>query len=122
MVLSFFVNASLILILILSHLFHSPPPHVAPRSCQNYHDSEITATKAVAYLEYNGILDVKYEWDITTGMLSRKEVTAPSGLQLVVVPGKGKGMDGLTFESLVIAVAVCGLLVHWRKRRHRETC
>ena len=56
-----------------------------------YLNSSIFNTTAVVWLKYNEIHDVKYEWDTTTGLLARKEVIAPSGLRLVVIPGKGIG-------------------------------
>lgn len=54
-------------------------------------NSTIEASRATATLKYNDILDVVYVWDTSTGLLARKEVTAPSGKQLVVVPGIGIG-------------------------------
>jgi hypothetical protein len=55
----------------------------------SYINSTITNTRAIACFKYNQTLDVKYEWDVDTGILTRKEVTAPSGKQLIVIPGKG---------------------------------
>ena len=51
-----------------------------------FFNSTITTTSAIAHLKYNDILNVKYEWDLSSGKLSRKEVNAPSGNGLVVVP------------------------------------
>jgi len=56
-----------------------------------YINSSISNNNAVLSLKYNNSLDVRYEWDITTGLLKRKSVISPSGLQLIVVPGLGSG-------------------------------
>jgi hypothetical protein len=83
-----------------------------------YLNSSISNLKAVAWFKYNHIHDVKYEWDIHTGFLSRKEVIAPSGLQLVVIPGKGSGfIDENRFISgwsLGFSLIVIGSLSYWR--------
>ncbi len=84
-----------------------------------YLNSSISNSKAAVWLKYNQIHDVKYEWDITTGLLSRKEVTAPSGLQLVVIPGKGLGFicEGLfciSGWSLGLTLFAVAPLICWR--------
>jgi len=89
-----------------------------------YLNSSISNSTAAVWLKYNQIHDVKYEWDITTGLLSRKEVTAPSGLQLVVIPGKGVGFIspgwsiGLTL--LVVVSLCCWRLIKSKKLRIRK--
>lgn len=69
-------------------------------------NATIETDRAIAFLKYDDILDVVYEWDTSTGMLSRKEVTAPSGLQLIVVPGQGIGFSPFYPEYLIIIVIV----------------
>jgi len=54
-------------------------------------NSTIESGRAIARLKFNDTLDVVYEWDTSTGLLSRKVVTAPSAKQLIVVPGRGTG-------------------------------
>lgn len=93
-------------------------------------NSTISNTTAIAWLKYSDILDVKYEWDIQTGILIRKTVTAPSGHQLVVIPGKGSPYDGsgvlLNFIPILIIVGILGffgilgsrtVLLYVRRRR-----
>lgn len=93
-----------------------------------YLNSSISNSKAAVWLKYNQIHNVKYEWDITTGLLSRKEVTAPSGLQLVVISGKGFGFQpiypfgilgwimGLTLLALG-TICCWGLITNKKLRR-----
>ncbi|MFX0087885.1 MAG: hypothetical protein ACFFAU_19695, partial [Candidatus Hodarchaeota archaeon] len=65
---------------------------------------------ASTFVKYHDLLDVHYQWDVTTGILVCKEVTAPSGLQLIVVQGKGNIFPA--WESpLVLLVLV--ILVGW---------
>ncbi|MFW9856193.1 MAG: hypothetical protein ACFFFG_14170 [Candidatus Thorarchaeota archaeon] len=72
-------------------------------------NATISNTTALAWFKYQQILDVKYEWSAQTGILIRKEITAPSGRQLVVIPGKGLVMKwGPTLEDLVIPVGLLG--------------
>lgn len=82
-----------------------------------YVSSLITDTIARAYLKYNNVLDIQYEWDTTTGLLMRKEVTSPSGLQLIVVPGKGNLMPGWNFPIALIAVLI---VVLWQIKKRND--
>ncbi|MFX1284985.1 MAG: hypothetical protein ACFFB5_15090 [Promethearchaeota archaeon] len=72
-----------------------------------YINSTITETIATTNLKFNQILDVKYEWNTTTGILARKIATSPSGLQLVIMPGIGwqygttKSSTTTTIEELI---------------------
>ncbi|KKM00178.1 hypothetical protein LCGC14_1807020 [marine sediment metagenome] len=55
-----------------------------------YINSSVVNDIAALNLKYNNTLDVRYEWDITTGLLTRKSVTSPSGLKLIIIPGIGR--------------------------------
>jgi len=79
-------------------------------------NSAITNTTATANLKYNYILDVQYEWDITIGLLTRKTVTAPSGLQLIMIPGRGWTGPGWQFSIVLLAITVC-FWVRFKRRR-----
>jgi len=52
-----------------------------------YNSSTISENSAELNMKYQTSLDVQYAWDLTTGLLTQKMVTAPSGLQLIVVNG-----------------------------------
>jgi hypothetical protein len=90
----------------------------------SYLNSSISISHATVWLKYNEIHDVKYEWDITTGLLSRKEVIAPSGLRLVIIPGKGLGFIcdfpfcisewSLGVFLLIIASLCCWFLIKYK--------
>jgi hypothetical protein len=83
-----------------------------------YLTSSITDTVAKASLKYQDVLDVQYEWNTSTGLLMRKEVTAPSGLQLIVVPGRGNPTPGWNISIVLITILVS---VGWQtKRKHAK--
>lgn len=44
---------------------------------------------AIAEMKYEERLDIKYQWNTTTGLLTSKLVTAPSGSKMLVNQGKG---------------------------------
>ena len=78
-----------------------------------YTNSSISNSIAVLNLRYNGSLDVRYEWNITTGLLTRKLVISPSGLKLIVVPGLGIGFmfiptyyPVIIYLSIIIAILI----------------
>ena len=71
-----------------------------------YTSSSITDTTAIVNVKYNEILDVQYKWKTSTGILVRKEVTAPSGKKLVVTTGRGLIAPGWTFSIELITILV----------------
>lgn len=82
--------------------------------------SEISESKAQAQFEYNKIHELIYEWDLNTGFLKRKEVTAPSGKQLLVVPGEGSGFNagpihGIGIISFVFSIITIGGILKKKK-------
>lgn len=83
-----------------------------------YLNSSITDTTARSYLKYNSVLDIQYEWDITTGILMRKEVTAPSGLQLIVEPTSEISIPGWNFPIVLITVLI---VIWWHTKRRTGT-
>jgi hypothetical protein len=86
-------------------------------TCSTYLNSSITDTTAQSYLKFNDLLDVYYEWDIATGVLVRKEVTAPSGLQLILVPTNQVSISGWNFPLVLLTVfIVIGFSKEIRKR------
>jgi hypothetical protein len=86
-------------------------------TCSTYLNSSITGTTAQSYLKFNDLLDVYYEWDTTTGILVRKEVTAPSGLQLILVPTNQVSIPGWNFSLVLLTVLiVIGFSKEIRKR------
>lgn len=86
-----------------------------------YINSSISNNIAALILKYNNSLDVRYEWDITTGLLKKKSVISPSGLQLIVVPGLGIGfMPWIyvipTYFPLIIYLSISiGILIILKK-------
>ena len=72
-----------------------------------YVDSSIGEETAELNLKYSGTHDVKYEWDINTGLLLRKTVTAPSGQQLIVEPFTGPPREII----FIIIVCVIGIVI-----------
>ncbi len=83
-----------------------------------YTSSSVSNDIAVLNLKYNGSLDVRYEWDITTGLLTRKSVISPSGLQLIVVPGLGSGFSPFipTYYPVIIYLSIIiGILIIVKK-------
>ena len=85
--------------------------------------SEIDNKIAFVKLKYNDHLNVTYEWDITTGILQKKEVTSVSGKRLTVVPGKGIGfgangfniIPGFRYQELFSIFAIIIPLLVFRK-------
>ena len=75
-------------------------------TCSTYLNSSITDTSPQVYLKFNTLLDVYYEWDATTGILVRKEVTAPSGLQLIMVPTNQVSIHGWNFPLVLLTVFI----------------
>ncbi|MHA2226396.1 MAG: hypothetical protein ACXAC8_14400 [Candidatus Hodarchaeales archaeon] len=82
-----------------------------------YLNSTISETTAVVNLKYNNTLDVRYEWDTINGQLTRKEVTAPSGLQLIVIPGRGSSMPG--WSLIFVLLTILGV-AGWEIKRRKE--
>lgn len=85
----------------------------------SYLNSSITNNMATVFLKYHDILDVQYQWDTTTGILVRKEVTAPSGLQLVVVQGRGISMPA--WSSPLVLFAVLALVVWYNRHQNGKS-
>jgi hypothetical protein len=73
-------------------------------------NSTIETDRVIATLKYNDIHDVVYEWDTSTGLLLKKEVTAPSGLQLLVIPGRGIGFFALSPDPIVLTTISLAVL------------
>jgi len=71
-----------------------------------YLNSSVTGSTAIAFLKYNDILDIQYIWDTSTGILTRKEVTASSGYQLIVVRGRSSIIPAWTYPLVLIAVLI----------------
>ncbi len=59
---------------------------------------------------YQGILEVHYEWDPTTGIMIRKEVSAPSGRQLIV-EARGYEENNLSTEGLIVTITTAIILI-----------
>jgi len=81
-----------------------------------YINSSISNNIAALNLKYNNSLDVRYEWDIRTGLLKKKSVISPSGLQLIVVPGLGIGFTIPTYYPAIIYLSIIiGILIIGKK-------
>ncbi|NHJ47505.1 MAG: hypothetical protein FK733_06945 [Asgard group archaeon] len=80
-------------------------------------DSEINETTATVTLKFNDLLDVYYEWDVTSGILMRKEVTAPSGLQLIVVQTNQVTTPGWSFLIFFIVFPLLSLYTSKRGKK-----
>jgi len=82
-----------------------------------YLNSSISDGVAVLNLKYNDSLDVRYEWSITTGLLTRKSVISPSGLKLIIVPGLGRRYMFIpTYNPLIISLSIIiGILIILQK-------
>jgi hypothetical protein len=87
-----------------------------------YINSSILNDIATLNLKYNDTLDVRYEWDITTGILTRKSVISPSGLKLVIVPGIGRRFmfiptyyPAIIYLSIIIGILFILKKVHVKK-------
>jgi hypothetical protein len=71
----------------------------------DYISSTISENSAELTMEYNTTLDVQYTWDLTTGLLTQKMVTAPSGLQLIVVHGEAQLDIGDDLEATKLIIS-----------------
>ena len=82
-----------------------------------YINSSISDDVAALNLKYNNSLDVRYEWSITTGLLTRKSVISPSGLKLIIVPGIGRRYTSIpTYYPLIIYLSIIvGILIILQK-------
>lgn len=87
-----------------------------------YLNSSIFNDIAALNLKYNDMLDVRYEWDITTGLLTRKSVISPSGLELVIVPGIGRRYMFIPtyYPSLIYLSIIIGILIIVKKKTGKE--
>lgn len=81
-----------------------------------YLNSSIKDTKAIVFLKYDDILDIQYEWDTSSGILVRKEVRAPSGLQLIVIQGRASIGPGFNY-SIILSAIFLGVL--WQIKREK---
>ena len=84
-----------------------------------YINSSMSNEIAVLNLKYNYTLHVRYEWDITTGLLKKKSVISPSGLQLIVVPGRGIGFISIPtyYPALIYQSIIIGILIIMKKKK-----
>ncbi len=82
-----------------------------------YLNSSISDGVAALNLKYNDSLDVRYEWNITTGLLTRKSVISPSGPKLIIVPGVGRRYTSIpTYYPLIIYFSIIiGILIILQK-------
>ena len=85
-----------------------------------YINSSISNEFAVVNFKYNDTLDVTYEWNITTGLLTRKSVISPSGLKLIVVPGRGIGFIAIPtyYPSIIYLSIIFGILIIFEKKNY----
>lgn len=83
-----------------------------------YINSSIFNEIAALNLKYNGTLDVRYEWDITTGLLTRKSVISPSGLKLIIVPGIGRRFMFIPtyYPPIIYLSIIIGILIILHKK------
>jgi hypothetical protein len=86
-----------------------------------YINSSIINDVAALNLKYNDTLDVRYVWDITTGLLMRKSVISPSGLKLIIVPGIGRRYMAIPtyFPSIIYVSIILGILIILKKKKLR---
>ena len=86
-----------------------------------YLNSSIFNNIAALNLKYNDMLDVRYEWDITTGLLTKKSVISPSGLELIIVPGIGRRYMFIPtyYPSLIYLSIIIGILVIVKKKNQK---
>ena len=86
-----------------------------------YINSSISDDVAALNLKYNNSLDVRYEWSITTGLLTRKSVSSPSGFKLIIVPGVGRRYTSIpTYYPLIIYFSIIiGILIILQKNLKR---
>ena len=82
-----------------------------------YINSSISDDLAALNLKYNDSLDVRYEWNIATGLLTRKSVSSPSGLKLIIVPGIGRRYTFIpTYYPLIIYLSIImGIIIILQK-------
>ncbi len=82
-----------------------------------YINSSIVNDIATLNFKFNNTLDVRYEWDITTGLLTRKSVISPSGPKLIMVPGIGRRFMAIPSYSLLIIYlsTIIGILIIGKK-------
>ena len=81
-----------------------------------YQDSLITDTLVTVDMLYHDILEIHYEWDPTTGLLIRKEATAPSGRQLIVV-ARGYEENNVSTGGWLVAITTVMVIIHFTKRK-----
>jgi len=84
-----------------------------------YINSSISDDIAALNLKYNNSLDVRYEWSITTGLLTRKLISSPSGLKLIIVPGIGRRYTFIpTYYPLIIYLSIImGIIIIYIKQK-----
>ena len=82
-----------------------------------YINSSIINGIAALNLKYNDSLDVRYEWNIATGLLTKKSVVSPSGFKLIIVPGVGRRYTSIpTYYPLIIYFSIIiGILIILQK-------
>ena len=80
-------------------------------------NSSIINDVAALNLKYNNSLDVRYEWNIATGLLTKKSVVSPSGFKLIIVPGVGRRYTSIpTYYPLIIYFSIIiGILIILQK-------
>ena len=86
-----------------------------------YLNSSISDGVAALNLKYNDSLDVRYEWNIATGLLTKKSVVSPSGFKLIIVPGVGRRYTSIpTYYPLIIYFSIIiGILIILQKNLKR---
>ena len=84
-------------------------------------NSSIINDVAALNLKYNNSLDVRYEWNIATGLLTKKSVVSPSGFKLIIVPGVGRRYTSIpTYYPLIIYFSIIiGILIILQKNLKR---
>ena len=84
-----------------------------------YLNSSISNDVAALNLKYNNTLNVRYEWDITTGLLTRKSVISPSGLKLIIVPGIGRRFMFIPtyYLPIIYLSIIIGILIIYIKQK-----
>lgn len=78
-----------------------------------YINSSIVNDIATLNFKFNNTLDVRYEWDITTGLLTRKSVISPSGPKLIIVPGIGRRFLFIPtyYPAIIYLSIIIGILI-----------
>jgi len=84
-----------------------------------YLNSSIFNDIAALNLKYNNTLNIRYEWNIATGLLTKKSVISPSGLKLIIVPGVGRRYTSIpTYYPLIIYLSIIiGILFIYIKQK-----